>query len=436
MEELFRVEPLLLVGLVAIIGYYFGRGARAARLPSLIGFMILGVALGPSGVRFFYETNLASLSFLTEMSLGFVAFSIGAELSMSSLKRLGGGIISVILAESFGAFVIVTVVIYVLTRSLPLALLFGAIAPASAPAGTVAVIQEYRARGTLTKALYAVVGFDDGLAIVIFGVAAAIAETIFLQDLGVAALSGAGMVAALGKPLLEIVASLGLGTALGFVFCVLVRRLKAPRDMLIMTFGTVLIGTGLANHFGLSLILLNMAVGFVLVNTRREAFVHTVTEPLREIMPLVFILFFCIAGAHLKLTELPRLGAVGVLYILGRSAGLIGGSRFGAIVGRTEPKIRKWVGLGILSQAGVAIGLSLIVSEHFGELARNPAVAEAVNRFAAAHPGVSRVTFDPGAVAGAVITVITATSIVFEIIGPILTKIALRNAGELPPPRQ
>ena len=432
MEELFRLEPLLLVGLVAIVGYYFGRGAHLARLPSLIGFMVLGVLLGPSGVGFFYEMNLTSLSFLTEMALGFVAFSIGAELNMVSLKRLGGGIISIILAESFAAFAVVTVVIYLLTRSLPLALLFGAIAPASAPAGTVAVIQEYRARGTLTKALYAVVGFDDGLAIVIFGLAAAVAESVFLRQLGVAGRSGAGLAAGLGKPLLEIVASLGLGTALGFVFCLFVRRLKASRDMLIMTFGTVLIAAGLAKHFGLSLILTNMAVGFVLVNTRREAFVHKVTEPLRELMPLVFILFFCIAGAHLSIGELPKLGAVGLLYIVARSAGLIGGSRLGAFVGRTEPKIRKWIGLGILSQAGVAIGLSLIVSEHFGQLARDPAVTEAVSRFAAAHPDISRVVFDPGAVAGAVITVITATSIVFEIVGPILTKIALKKAGELP----
>ncbi len=432
MEDLFRVEPLLLVGLVAIVGYYFGRGAHAARLPSLIGFMILGVVLGPSGVGFFYETNLTSLSFLTEMALGFVAFSIGAELSMVSLKRLGGGIVSVILAESFGAFAIVTVVVYLVTRSLPLALLFGAIAPASAPAGTVAVIQECRARGTLTKALYAVVGFDDGLAIIIFGLAAAVAESIFLRNLGVVEAGGAGLAAGLGKPLLEIAASLGLGTALGFAFCVLVRRLKTSRDMLIMTFGTVLIAAGLAKHFGLSLILTNMAVGFVLVNTRREAFVHRVTEPLREIMPLMFILFFCIAGAHLKIGELPSLGAVGLVYIAARSAGLIGGSRLGALIGRTEPKIRKWVGLGILSQAGVAIGLSLIVSERFGELARNPAVSEAVSRFAAAHPDTSRIVFDPRAVGGAIITVITATSIVFEIIGPILTKIALKRAGELP----
>ena len=184
MQMLFHTEPLLLLGIVLVIGYYLGRAARLARLPSLIGFMVLGVLLGPSLLGFFYEGNLASLSFITEIALGFVAFSIGSELSMRSLKEIGGGVAAVILAESFGAFLIVMAVVYFFTRSWPVALLFGAVAPASAPAGTVAVIQEYKAKGTLTKALYAVVGFDDGLAILIFGLAHAVALSLMGQSHG------------------------------------------------------------------------------------------------------------------------------------------------------------------------------------------------------------------------------------------------------------
>ena len=177
-----------------------------------------------------------------------------------------------------------------------------------------------------------------------------------------------------------------------------------------------------------------MAVGFVLVNTRREALVHRVTEPLRDIMPLLFILFFCIAGAHLRLSELPKLGVIGIAYIFARSAGLIGGSRVGAALGKAEPKIRKWVGLGILSQAGVAIGLSLIVQHEFGALAAEPRIAHAIARYAEAHPGVAPIVYSPLAIGAAIITVITATSIIFEIVGPILTKIALTHAGEIGEP--
>ncbi|MFH1502536.1 MAG: cation:proton antiporter [Candidatus Eisenbacteria bacterium] len=431
MREIFRAEPFLLLGLVAIAGYYFGKGARRVRLPSLIGFMLLGVLLGPSAAGFFFEDNLEALSFLTEMALGFVAFSIGAELNISSLRRLGKGIVAVILAESFGAFLLVTAAVYLLTRSWPLALLFGAVAPASAPAGTVAVIHEYRTSGNLTKALYAVVGFDDGLAILIFGFAAALAKNVMLGEL-LGSSGGAGSVlAAMRGPAIEIASSLAAGAVLGFVFCQLVRPLRERRDMLIMAFGVILVAAGLSLYFHLSLILTNMAAGFVLANTRREPFVRRATDPLRDVMPLLFILFFCLAGAHLNVSELPRLGAIGVVYILARSVGLVGGSRLGASVGRVEERIRKWIGLGILSQAGVAIGLSLIAKSEFSEMARIPKVASAVERYAAAHPAVNAIAFDPLAIGAAVLTVVTATSIVFEIVGPILTRIALEKAGEI-----
>jgi Kef-type K+ transport system membrane component KefB len=232
-------------------------------------------------------------------------------------------------------------------------------------------------------------------------------------------------------PSLEILGSLVVGAALGFVYTMLVRKLQAGRDMLIMAFGIVFVATGLSLHFGLSLILTSMAAGFVLSNTRREGFVRRVTDPLREVMPLLFILFFCLAGAHLRLSELPKLGLIGLVYILGRSAGLIGGARLGGMMGHIEERIKKWIGLGILSQAGVAIGLSLIVSSEFSEMARTPEVAAAVSRYAAQHPGASSLLYDPMAIGAAIITVITATSVIFEIVGPILTKIALTKAGEI-----
>ena len=430
MQELLKVEPFLLLGIVAIAGFYFGRAARLARLPSLIGFMVLGVVLGPSLLGAFDEGNLRSLAFITDLALGFVAFSIGAELNVRALRHLGKGIVSIILAESFGAFLVVTAVVYLVTRSWPVALLFGAVAPASAPAGTVAVIQETKAKGSLTTTLYAVVGFDDGLAILIFGFAAALAKNILVG--GVLQVPGAeqSVAAAMLSPSLEIAGSLAAGAALGFIFCMLARNLQAGRDMLVMVFGTVLLATGVSLHFGLSLILTNMAAGFVLTNTRRESFVRRATEPLREIMPLLFILFFCLAGAHLRLSELPKLGLVGGAYILSRSFGLVGGSRIGGALGRIEDRIKKWVGLGILSQAGVAIGLSLIVSSEFSEMAARPEVAASVSRYAALHPGTAPLVFDPAVIAAAVITVITATSVVFEIVGPILTKVALTRAGE------
>jgi len=431
MIHIIQHQLFILVGLVALFGFYLGALARKVRLPSLIGFMILGVFFGPSGVGFFTEENMKMLSFITEIALGFVALGIGAELSISSLRRLGRGIISIILAESFGAFIVVGVAVYLLTKSLPLALLFGSVAPASAPAGTVAVIQEYRAKGSLTKALYAVVGFDDGLAILIFGFSSAIAKVLLLNQLNVSGTSQ-NILTSMLKPTIEIVASIIVGTIMGFIFCQLVRRLESGRDMLIMTVAVVFITTGISIHYHLSLILTNMVVGFVLVNTRRESFVHKVTAPLQEIMPLVFLLFFSLAGAQLHLNQLPHLGFVGILYIVSRSVGLIGGARLGAVFGHVEKKIKKYVGWGILSQAGVAIGLSLVIRHDFAQLANNPDVVNALNRFSMEHAGMSRVLYDPTHIGAAMITTITATCIFFEIIGPIMTKIALKKAGEIP----
>jgi len=284
-------------------------------------------------------------------------------------------------------------------------------APASAPAGTVAVIQECKAKGSLTKALYAVVGFDDGLAIIIFGFASAVAKCLLIGEVSDA--SGR-LVPALWAPIMEIGVSLAVGGVIGFVFCQMVYKLKNSRDIFIMVFGVVLLATGLSIRWHLSLILTNMMVGFVLANSRREAMVQRVMAPLLEIMPLVFILFFCLAGANVELSAIPALGSLAVAYILGRSAGKIGGVRLGGLFGPVEEKVKKYLGMGILSQAGVAIGLSLIVKQDFSQLNV---------QYNLPHAEMIGVT---------VLTAITTTCIFFEIFGPILTKFALKKAGEIP----
>jgi len=409
-----------LVGAMLIVCFYVGKLIKKTSLPSLIGYMLVGALFGPSfkhfGLELFTEPVRESLAFITQIALGFVAFSIGSELSMKSLKRLGNGIVWIIFSESFAAFFVVTGLIYLVTYDLPMALIFGSMAPASAPAGTVAIIHEYKAKGSLTQALYAVVGFDDGLAIIIFGFSAAIAKSLLIAEAAAETPDhvSEGFFQMLKAPTLEIILSIVVGTVLGFLLCQLVRFIKNSRDMLIIVFGVVTLATGLSMMWHLSLILTNMVVGFVLVNTRRESLVHKVTAPLLEIMPLTFVLFFCLAGAHLQIAALPSLGIIGIVYILGRSGGLIGGARIGAMFGHVEEKIKKYVGLGILSQAGVAIGLALIVNSEFAGLG---AVTDGVSH--GSQIGIK------------VITTITATCIVFEIIGPILAKYALGKAGEL-----
>ncbi|MFH0911112.1 MAG: cation:proton antiporter [Planctomycetota bacterium] len=408
MWELTNPLPaFFLMGVLALAGYYVGTTMKYLRLPSIIGYMLVGVAVGPHGLfRLIRETQLDAWGFLSEMALGFVAFTIGAELSLKALRQLGKGIVTIIFAESFGAFFAVLLGIYLVTRDPAMALIFAAMAPASAPAGTVAVIQEYRAKGTLTTSLYAVVGFDDGLAILIFGFAAALAKAILSHRTGGAALSGAAVWIG---PSLEILLSLTVGTALGFLFSFLVRKLKNPKDAFILVVAVIFLGIGLSGLWHLSLILTDLVVGFVFANVRKEALVREVGQQLIGVMPLLFLLFFALAGAQLNPVLLPALGLTGLVYILGRTTGLMGGAYLGALLSGAEDKIRRYLGLGILSQAGVAIGLALIVK----------------SEFAALGPEATRL-------GSAIITSVTATCVFFEIIGPITTKIALSKAGEIP----
>ena len=416
MSSLHTLPILIVVGGIILSGFYFGKSTKIFKLPSIIGYMILGLILGPSFLDIINHEMQEKLSFITEIALGFVALSIGLELSFSSLKKQGMGIISIIFAESFIAFGVTAFGLYMLTRDLPLSLIFASFAPASAPAGTVAIIKEYKAKGSLTQALYAVVGFDDGLAIIIFGFTLAIVRMLLMQEAGSTDISVMGAMLA---PLKEIFFSVIIGAVTAVIISVLLRKIKGKAELLILIAGFILLSNGLCTMLHLSLILTNMIIGLVIVNVQRRELVHRMGEVLSDVMPLFFILFFALAGANLHISALPQLGAVGLVYVICRSMGLIGGARIGAQFGNVEEKIKKYVGLGILSQAGVAIGLALIVKQEFAGVGK---VVEVVN-------GVAVHTGDIIGVQG--ITTITATCIFFEIIGPICTKIALTKAGEI-----
>ncbi len=409
-----EIPALLIMGIIVLAGFYLGRNMHFIKLPSIIGYMVLGVLIGTSFLNILSDELVVNLSFISNIALGFVAFSIGLELKISQLKRLGKGIIYIILLESFGAFFIVFAAIQLLTGDTPLALLFAAIAPASAPAGTVAVIREYRAKGVLTKALYAVVGFDDGLGIVIFGFASAFAQGILFKEAGN---QDPGIISTLMKPMMEVGLSIFCGTILAIISCFLIRKLKNSSDIFILVFGIIFLSCGICELLHLSVILTIMVMGLIVINTQPENLVVKIQNELGQVMPLLFILFFTLAGANLHLADLPALGLLGVVYVFARSSGLIFGSRLGGALGKVSPLVKNYIGLGILSQAGVAIGLSLLVKQDYAGIG---AIIDPVKN-------ITRGDW----IGATVITTVTATCIIFEIIGPILTKVALQKAGEI-----
>jgi Kef-type K+ transport system membrane component KefB len=398
---------LLLIGAATVVAFFVGKLANRVRLPAVVGYIVTGVALGPSMVTIcrqeaiLCEEVVDSLGVVSDIALALVAFTIGSELRAEVFRKVGRGILLIIVLESLLAFAFVTAGVYLVERDWALALILGAVAPASAPAGTLVVLQEFRAKGPLTSSLLAVVGLDDGLGIVIYAFAAAVAHLFFtgLQESGVAL--------QLGKAFAEIAGAVALGLGLGFLLVLLARRLRSRNDVLIVSAAVVFVCAGLSNWLHVSLILSNLVLGMVAINlswkTGQRAF-----DALQSITPPIYVLFFVLAGAHLDIALLPAMGLVGLAYIVCRVIGKLLGAYIGSSVTAVPDVVRKYLWLGIISQAGVAIGLGLLVMREFsryGEQGRR--------------------------VASLVITTVAATTLIFEILAPITTKIAIRKADEI-----
>ncbi len=393
------MDILFYIAMAVIFGFIFGKCCQLVKLPSVVGYLIAGLIFGPSFLNIYTTTQLEEMSGFTGFALAIVAFMIGSEMKLHTLKELGSGIGIITLLESFGAFFTVAVGVFLITGHFYYAMIFGAIAPASAPAGTVAVLQESKSKGKLTNALYAVVGLDDGLAIMIFAVAIALAKLSFTGN-------AVSVEALITGPVWEIIGSILLGTVFGVMTGWCGRRLRGQEAIMAVSLGAILLCAALSEYFHFSLILANLAMGMTFVNlyptvnAKSYKAVNYLTYP-------TFIIFFFLAGAHLQIRLLGAMGLIGLIYIICRSTGLIGGAFLGATLARSSAVIRKYLGLGILSQAGVAIGLAVLAAQEFRTLG------------------------DDGAhIAAIVMNTVAATTIVFEIIGPICTKFAITKAGE------
>ncbi|RKY33113.1 MAG: cation:proton antiporter [Candidatus Omnitrophota bacterium] len=394
------MDILVFVGTSIIAGFLGGKFSNKFRLPSVVGYLIAGLLLGPSFTNILNIGILGKMGVFNDLALGLVAFVIGCEMRISTLRKMGKGIITIIFSESFGAFLLVALGVYLLTHKIYLALIFGAMAPASAPAGTAVVLQEYKAKGPLTNSLYAVVGLDDGLAIIIYAFASGLAKVFITGD-------NMSLINTIGKPVIEIGGAILLGGLMGLLLGYSIRKVYNKSEILVIALGCIILCTGLSKCFNFSLILANLSLGMIFANTFLLANRRTYQATQLITLP-IYIVFFVIAGAHLQIGLLPAIGLLGLIYIVCRILGLMGGAYFGATISKSAPVIRKYLGLGILSQAGVAIGFAILATREFGSLGAT---------------GKD--------LAVAVINTIAATTIIFEIIGPIATKFAISKAGEI-----
>ncbi len=404
---------LLIIGLMIIASFVFSIVLKKIKFPAVVAYMMMGIILGPSVTGIINESLLNNLAFLTKAILAFVALKIGMEIDINELRTKGKKIITTAISESTGAAFFVIITIYILTGDTALSLLLGAVAPASAPAGTMAVIDEYKTKGSLTHTMISIVGIDDGLGVILFGLITPVATFIITQSANV----DNNLLISLLKPFAEIIFSILLGYILGKIFIFAGKEKRNLHFAMTLTFGFVIILTGICQMVGLSFILANMAMGITIGNDNKHQFMREIEEKdIGIILPLFFLLFFTIAGANLHIQMLPELGMIGLVYIIARIIGKFSGSYFGSGICKMEHKIRNYLGFGLLSQAGVAIGLSLILKQQLNGVG----------------PIVEGTNYTIGDQIGSTIfTTITATSVFFEIIGPIAAKFGLKKAGEI-----
>ncbi|MEG1426374.1 MAG: cation:proton antiporter, partial [Oscillospiraceae bacterium] len=335
---------------------------------------------------------VTEFSVIADAALGFIAFSVGSEFKLSYIKRVGMTPIVIALLEATCASALVIFAMLAIGQPLPFALVIGAIAAATAPAATVMVIRQYKAKGPVTETLLTVVALDDAVALMLFGICMAVAQQT-------ANAAGGDLLSAVLKPLYEIFGSLLLGAILGVLILVPLRFFKKEGNRLCIVIAMVFVAAALALKLELSALLVCMAMGCLFVNTSSQA--PAVMKVSDSFTPPILLLFFVLSGTELDIRILPSIGVVGIVYVLVRVLGKYLGAFVGGKLMKAPAPVQKYLGPALIPQAGVAIGLSLIATTALPEY-------------------------------GATIrAIVLCATLIYEIIGPAVTKICLQKAGEI-----
>ena len=375
------------------MGFIFGKGAKLIKLPSVSGYLIAGLLLGPSLFNFVSSEEAKSFEIISEITLSFIAFGIGSEFMLKDIIQMGKKITIITLAEVVGAVAIVFSVMYfIFNQDFAFSTVIASMSAATAPAATIMVIRQYRAYGPVTKTILPVVALDDVFGIIAFGIAISVAKIL---------VSGTefSIFKIIGVPIYEIFGSLLLGLVLGVVLSLLTKKIDPKDELQIKTIFFIGIATGLSKVLDFSPLLTNIMMGATLANLR--VFSNRSFSAVNDFVPIFYILFFTIAGAALDLEILYTVGLIGAAYIVARATGKILGAYVGAKSVNAEPQVQKYLGFALLPQGGISIGLSVIVMQQL------PMYSVQIT------------------------TIIMASVLFYETLGPIFAKISIHKAGEI-----
>ena len=384
--SIFYVAILLFSGLI------FARIFSKIHFPEVTGFLIAGIIIGPSVLGIIPEEGVKNLEIISSVALSFIAFSIGAEMKISVLKKLGEKIILITVFEALTAlFVVLLGCLFIFKYDLPFSLSLASIACATAPAATLMVIRQYRAKGEMVDILLPVVALDDAVCIIAFGICSSMAVSI-LQG---GALSVFSMFI---YPVIEILESIALGLVGGFIFVLISKKMRTDNELLSFIIAVIFMLSAISDMLNLSGLLTLMSASVLIANlgaTPRRYF-----DMVDRVTPPIFMSFFVISGADLNLAGLKAVGAVGIFYIFARAFGKYLGAFSAAKISGLSKKVQSYLGLTLIPQAGVAIGLSLIASREI-----------------------------PDPQGTMIRTIILGATIVYELVGPLLAKFALTKTG-------
>lgn len=392
---------LLSICLALVVGLAATRLMKLIGLPNVTGYLIVGIILGPCCLKAISATELdQTFSVITDVALAFIAFSIGVEFKISNFKHIGKNVIIITLSQALMTVLLVDIVLIILALcttiiSLPVAICLGAIATATAPAATLMVVRQYKAHGPVTETLLPVVALDDAVGLMVFSISIAIAKVFAVGET-------ITFTAIVLEPLLEIVLSLAIGSALGALLSLGMRIFKSRANRLCLCVAIVFAGCGITMIEGLQLssLLVCMMIGAVYCNTYKES--DKIMEICDRWTSPLFMLFFVISGASLDIFNIINIGVVGIIYIIVRALGKYLGAFVGSASVKAPKNVKNYLGLTLLPQAGVAIGMAAIAAKSL-----------------------------PPEFAASITTVVLCATLVYELIGPIITKIALSAAGEI-----
>jgi Kef-type K+ transport system membrane component KefB/CBS domain-containing protein len=406
--SLFNINIILFLGIILFGGAIGGRLFQRIKIPQVVGYIVIGTVLGQSGLKFIGLDMISKLAPVSTVALSLIGFSIGGELKIAELKKRGKQFTAILLLEALTAFVVVGALVfglvYLLTgkfaMALAMGLVLGSISSATAPAATTDVLWENRTKGPLTSTVLGIVAMDDAVALLLFAFSVSIAGSLMGGgETGVAAPALSSQLLGLAW---EIGGAIAAGAIIALILSKLIKGFLNEDRILAFSIGAVMLLSGLSVALDIDMILAAMSMGFFISNfaprKSRETFALV-----QKFSPPIYVLFFVLVGAKLNIWNITGLvAAIAGVFLFGRTFGKLIGARAGAFISKAPKTVFKYLPFCLLSQAGVAIGLSIVAGEVFS-----------------------------GEFGTLVVTVVTATTFVVQILGPVSVKYAVERAGEV-----